>query len=577
MINFKTNVCMKTISKKLMFAMLCIASLWIVACDDMNSIIQDDLDKGEAIYIGKVNDYIWQSGKDRVRLFWIVTDRRVSKTIITWNDGKEDRRIEKVLSTAPGNRIDSVTVAEYVPEGVYNFVLYNTDDEGNFISIKETVENVSTYGDIYASNLSVRNVSTMEWTADNKLKITWAKVEIADDADDVILSTVMKYKTSTGATETLRIANDVNETVIDDIVKDPFEVTSWYIPRSVYWYHYYGLDSVVTPVRSYVPPDIVRANPQTIAFPSKAAAEAIVAITSDVLNYTGYDAEVEANATWVTVEKVDANTLKVKVAADTVRSGRTATVTVKVTGAQDAKITVSQPAYAPYADEVELPKTQMSAHYVGDDNRTLFDPNGQTMNKMFDGISQPHTVNQHNIFCTAPNTDGTIDIPPLEGSATWEFPFYFTMDLGADVYLNTFKITPRTNRFNRKWEFGLGSPYNFEIYGTNEDKSNLPANDPYWQSEWLNDWHYLGNFTCSVPGKPDVKPENMATAWGEITGEECTAAGNGYVFRLLPTSEPVKYLRFKINKVWNYDAGNPAGITTYVHIQEVWFWGQITN
>jgi hypothetical protein len=566
---------MKAISKKLMFAMLGIVSMWMFACDDMNSIIQDDLDKGEAIYIGKINDYAWQSGKNQVRLFWIVTDRRVSKTIITWNDEKGEHKTEKATPDVSGTRIDSVTITD-VPEGVYSFELYNTDAEGKFISIKEKIEGVSIYGDIYASNLSIRNISTMEWTADNKLKITWAKVEVDEDDDDVILSTIMKYKTSKGATETIRVTNDVNEIIIDDIVKDPFEVTSWYIPRSEYWYHNYGLDSVVTTARSYVPPDVVRTNPQAVTFTSKADAEALVNITSDVLNYTGYDAEVDENITWVKVEKVDANTLKIKVAPDTIRSERTATITVKVTGAQDAKITVTQPAYVPYPNEVELEKNLMSAHYVGDDNRTTFVPD-QMMDKLFDGISNPHGINKHNIFCTGPNTDGTIDVPPLEGSTPWEFPFYFTMDLGSSVYLNTFKITPRTQRIGRKWEVGLGSPYNFEIYGTNEDKANLPATDPYWQSEWLNDWYYLGNFTCSIPGKPEVTPENMATYYGTITDDDCTAAGNGHVFRLLPTSKPVKYLRFKINKVWNYDAGNPAGIITYVHIQEVWFWGQITN
>jgi hypothetical protein len=207
----------------------------------------------------------------------------------------------------------------------------------------------------------------------------------------------------------------------------------------------------------------------------------------------------------------------------------------------------------------------MGAHYVGDDNRTIFDPGSQQMDKLFDGISNKYPSTATSMFCTAANTDGTNNVPPAEGSTAWTFPFCITMDLGGDFYLNSFKITPRNNRANRKWEFGLGSPYNFEIWGTNVDRADIPADDPYWQDAWKSDWQYLGNFTTYNSG--GYTPEEVrAQGIGILTDADCYMAAEGYPFALPATATPVRYLRFQINQVW--------GVDTYVHFNELWFWGE---
>jgi hypothetical protein len=393
-----------------------------------------------------------------------------------------------------------------------------------------------------------------------------------------------------------------------------------------------GYESIVVSVTQIGtdPALIIDSLDRDIVFPG-AGEDLLVAVTAN----GAYTAVVESGKDWVTVSDITAENFKIT-AAQTLNEVRTAKITVSLTGAKSVEIAVTQvpwiifgypteteftvpvsssklgssytaeiaytiPPEEPWLSTVigssaltikfpeysgvdrtaiitlrsgkvalDIPVTQtswmnkslMQAAYVGDDNRTLWGTQPLTM--AFDNVSPPHGGTAGNIFCTAPNTDGTTDEPPAEGSTAWTFPFYFTMDLGAEIYLNKFKITPRCNNNSRMWEFRLGSPYKYEIYGTNEDKSEIPEDDPYWNGAWIDDWEYLGSFTNH--NGSGLTPETI-TAASDISEEDAIEAGNGYIHNLLPTKKPVRYLRFKINEVWE------KGVT-YVHFQELWFWGQ---
>jgi hypothetical protein len=263
----------------------------------------------------------------------------------------------------------------------------------------------------------------------------------------------------------------------------------------------------------------------------------------------------ESDQSWVTLEQDGAN-LKLKIDRNpnaTASTERTAKITIRSAGAEDLEVDITQLA--------SLDKSLMGEHYVGNDNRTLYAAS-QSMSVLFDDVSPAHGTNQHLIYCTASNTDGTPE--PVEGSTPWAFPFYFTMDLGADYNLNSFRITPRCQRSNRMWEYQLGSPYKYEIYSTNVDKADLPEDDPYWDEAWLSEWEYLGEFTNHNPS--GLTPETI-NAPSDISEDDANFASAGYDFNLPKTTKPVRYLRFKINEVWQ-----PG--TTYVHFQELWFWGQ---
>jgi hypothetical protein len=299
---------------------------------------------------------------------------------------------------------------------------------------------------------------------------------------------------------------------------------------------------------------VVKVSTPQITLNSVFAHEETVTVSSRAPGFNGSAFTLDPVESWITVTR-NGTELKLNIDAPPFDgSGRTSRVVVRI-GVDSAEVNVSQAAC--------LDKSLMTPYYVGDDNRTVFAP-GQEMTRLFDGVSDKYPTNSTVIFCTAQNIDGTNDAST--GAPAWTFPFCITMDLGADVYLNSFKITPRNNRASRKWEYRLGSPYNFEIWGTNVDKADIPADDPYWKDAWKSDWQYLGNFTTYNLGGY-TPAEISANGIGILTDADCLMAAEGYPFALQHTTSPVRYLRFQINEVWE------PGIT-YVHFNELWFWGE---
>jgi hypothetical protein len=283
---------------------------------------------------------------------------------------------------------------------------------------------------------------------------------------------------------------------------------------------------------------------------------------------------------------------------------RKATVTISVNG-----IAGATPVTFDVIQGGNLDKSKMGEYYLSNDNQTLWgDAEVKGIHMMFNNISYAHTYDNRttrdDYYITTPNKDGTTVETPNDQS--WELPFYFTMDLGVSTYLNSFKISPRISRPNRKWEYGVGNPYQFAVWGTNED----PRTNP-------NSFVKLGDFTCGYVGETlnvevdDVNedgtpklnedgtpvkkwvPEpitdagrsaivpDMVGLFNAITDEACHMAARGYDFALAQTETPVRYLRFEIKKVWGMvDVKDPAtqevigrAPVTYVNIAELWFWG----
>jgi hypothetical protein len=279
---------------------------------------------------------------------------------------------------------------------------------------------------------------------------------------------------------------------------------------------------------------------------------------------------------------------------------RKATVTISVDGVADAT-----PVTFDVIQGGNLDKKKMEAYYIDGDNTTLWDPVNRPMAALFNNISYmaTPTLNRQDFYLTAPNTDGSGD-PEKPNELSWTFPFYFTFDLGVSTHLNSFKITPRSNRYSdRRWEYRLGNPYQFAVWGTNEDPKTNP-----------NSFVKLGDFTCEYLGddinvqvddvnddgtpklnedgtpvkkwvpepvtdRSAITPETLT--FDKITYEASVKATQGYDFALTPTEGPVRYLRFEIKKVWGtWDVIDPDTKEvierlplTYVNIQELWFWG----
>jgi hypothetical protein len=166
----------------------------------MNSIIQDDLDKGEAIYPGMPvyaidRDDDVHPGIGRVWLYWTLqSDTRVTKTVITYTFNGETYSIEKPVSESSdenyyaGYSIDSLEVTG-LEEGYYSFSVYTVDaDKHRSITSALYPQIVQVYGNIYINSLTTRSIEKMEMLPGGNLQLTWAKA-----ADNVVYS-VVEYR-----------------------------------------------------------------------------------------------------------------------------------------------------------------------------------------------------------------------------------------------------------------------------------------------------------------------------------------------------------------------------------------------
>jgi hypothetical protein len=269
-----------------------------------------------------------------------------------------------------------------------------------------------------------------------------------------------------------------------------------------------------------------------------------------------------------------------------------------------------------------LDRRLMSAHYIGDDNRTLEEDNPRhplgyyfEMAKLFDSLAncfQPYTdaIACSNIFATKLTNPAT--------GEPWTMPFYFTMDLGVTADVSRFWVTPATHsRLDRFWEFSHGALYDFELWGTQTDfgdensRDFIPADDPYWTSgEWKLDsrWRYMGRYLNKRPSNPGDTPGNYTTeppqevpgVTSNLLGKDADwtadknvkSMGNGVRYLndgsgpvknndfYFPDAGihfaitqvgvgPVRYVRWQINESWEQQP--------WVRFSELWYWGGVSS
>jgi hypothetical protein len=181
-----------------------------------------------------------------------------------------------------------------------------------------------------------------------------------------------------------------------------------------------------------------------------------------------------------------------------------------------------------------LDRTKHAQENLPIDNLTTFSGATQ-MSKMFDGL----IPGDGNFYHTQ------------EGISTIAMPFYFTVNLGVNAVLSRFVMYPR---FNSNWEYILHNVKEFEIWGTDIYKRQMP--EDYWEQTWKSDWKYLGKFVCSKPSGNDTPG---------VTTADREYARKGFEFSIPTEVGVVRYLRFAINSTW--------GNTNAISIQEIQFYG----
>jgi hypothetical protein len=193
----KINI-MKNIIKYALFAAFVCT---LTACEDMNSVNQEYLDRGESVYVARIDSVISVVGINKVWFkWWLPGDPRITKSEIRWVEGIEPKTKECPVNRSQNDSLVMETIIENFPEGSYTFEFINWDAEGHCsVSLSTTVEVI---GDRYKSSLRNRPISTVTKFG-NGYAALWG-------ASDCLYSD-LSYRTVNGGTVSMRLPADSAE------------------------------------------------------------------------------------------------------------------------------------------------------------------------------------------------------------------------------------------------------------------------------------------------------------------------------------------------------------------------------
>lgn len=178
--------------------------LLFTACSKMDDTYKQFIKNGEIPYAGSVDSVKVFPGDNRIQLSWLVSDPRVTKAKIYWNNKSDS--LDMVLKRQYD--VDTINVIlSPIAEGAYSFDIYTFDDEGNK-SIKVSTTG-QVYGERYISSLLPRPVKSALYS-DGKVAITWGS------ADTHVTGTEIRYTDAGGTVQHIRVPVDSNTTTLSN-------------------------------------------------------------------------------------------------------------------------------------------------------------------------------------------------------------------------------------------------------------------------------------------------------------------------------------------------------------------------
>lgn len=181
--------------------------LW--SCDDMNSVNQEWLDRGETIYTGAVDSLKIRPGDNRLWLSWEMNaDPRISELVITWNNKRDSLILPVIRDTEEkiGIHRDSVLIDKNLEEGNIVFQVYTRDMEGHKSIPAEVVGTV--YGENYLIGQMARPI---KWhrVLENWMIIDWGESSMSTKV-------VLHYTASDGSSKFITVLPEESRTVLSD-------------------------------------------------------------------------------------------------------------------------------------------------------------------------------------------------------------------------------------------------------------------------------------------------------------------------------------------------------------------------
>jgi hypothetical protein len=173
----------------------------LTGCEDMNSVNQEYLDRGETTYIAKIDSVKSVVGLNKVWLkWWLTGDPRIAKTEVRWVEGIETKTKEYVIDRTQNDSLIIETILD-IPAGSYTFEFINWDDKGNNRSISVTSA-VEILGETFTSSFRNRQIA-IATKFGNGYALVWG-------ASDCLYSD-FSYKTLSGETVSMRLPADSAE------------------------------------------------------------------------------------------------------------------------------------------------------------------------------------------------------------------------------------------------------------------------------------------------------------------------------------------------------------------------------
>ena len=210
------------------------------SCSDITDMQREYLDRGETLYVGRIDSIQFRGGLHRVQMEGLLKyARSASCCVVSWNDQSLEYAINEI-----SNKDMAKVLIENLEEGTYRFFIQTFDEEGNKSIKSECYGYV--YGDEYIMSQSPKFITEIvPDPKSSKVTLSWNAV---DNAEQVLLL----YENSSGKMVRQLLPGDVRATEIDDWKKGgKIECTTYTLPEEN------ALDTIpLTPYIQYFPENV---------------------------------------------------------------------------------------------------------------------------------------------------------------------------------------------------------------------------------------------------------------------------------------------------------------------------------
>jgi len=218
-------------------------AILMIACDNMNSLHEKYLKKGEGLYIGIADSITSYSGYEKIKFRWIINaDPRIDHAIIYWNQRKDSQTVS--ISRTSEGAMWIETEITGIKEGEYLFEFVMCDNAGNVSRPVEVAGVV--YGDIFIENLRNRSIKQVSRLVTGETQIEWEM-----PSTKTLLYSVIEYMIG-GVKKVLEIPNSEMITKLTGLsTGDDIEIYAVFLPEN-------GLESLNSLKRKLVVPRFER-------------------------------------------------------------------------------------------------------------------------------------------------------------------------------------------------------------------------------------------------------------------------------------------------------------------------------